>query len=380
MLILERQVALPGGTREWERHQRWKLRFLLKHQARLAALGYGVCLGFRDKILLYEGAGREMIDFCNDHGIGWMWHPPYNTVFGIGQTGKVTNHLLRVMDAAKDLKDLGMQCLVVHPDAAQDVAAANRPGFYHSLLSAGEYLLFLERQLLALSEVQEACGGLLVLENVHTELYGTIGEGEALRYFLYNALQSGYLELPWIADWLKVGLAFDADHFLGARNFLFRQGHALGIPLPPTFGKPYRWSEDQRELEERSGILLVKGQPPAGTRYLSLQEYLTLLKPQVIHLDGAADLMNAQGEMSGHLGFDLRKSRERQSLLVQVAWVETYGGILEVENDGRLPGYSQDHPLSDRYVKQYLFLQTVRAIERFRSGDQRYQPDPEFAL
>lgn len=366
---MERAIGLPISTREpWRRS--WSLRFLLRVQPRLDELGYKLCLGFRDKMLTYAGIGKDLINFAGDHGILWYWHPPFNTAFGIGKTGKLTDHLKAVGDSAGGLAERGMQYLLLHPDAAQ--YNESPPVFssrFLSRVSASQMMRFLQNHIDPGRELAAVCQ--LLWENVHDCLFHKLPD----RYMVYYAAQAGYLETRWLADLTLADVAFDSEHYYGSLQFHLRWGLYQNLPIPPK-----RFMRDGVEMAERLlGYWLVRGYAPFQSDTVTLPWVIREFRPKIFHLGGGTSLLNERDQATTHIHFDLRQRSQRQILLHQVAFVEENGGWLEAENEGRErdSGYSS-RITSDRQAKKRCFWQVVEAIEKYRAGT--WRPDPKFVI
>ena len=341
-------------------------------QSQLAEMGYRPCVGFRDPMLTYKDLGKELIDFCNDHGLLWYWHPPHRTAAGIGKTGKLTEHLKAVGESAGYLAEEGMQYLLIHPDAAlYDLPPElTGPELYYSRITAGQMWRFLENHIDPGRELSAMCNQRLLWENVHDSLYRETENS----FYTYYAAQAGYLETSWLAKVTFAGVAFDSEHYYGSLELHRRWGIHSDLSIPPD-----RLLKRSEALFRLTGYYLIKGYAPYEPEPSLLTDVIGIMKPKIFHLGGGTSLVNTQGQSIGPISFDLRRRSQKQILLHQIAWIEKHGGWLEAENEGRERDFRYSPRItSDRQAKKRCFWQAVKAIEKYRAG--AWVLDPSFII
>lgn len=353
------------------------LEFLELLRPKLSSLGWTFGLDFKSHHLSLDDWQGEYAKKVLAKGGCLVWHPAnFKIAYGIGKTGALTD-TLKVLgeETANFKKHFNLEALVIHPDAVQYGPPSPDAGLerYNARVTASTVLRYIRNQPKPLRELNEICGGILHIEPVHNCLFSELTDLPT-----YEAMQLGYLELPWVAEQAGIQTVMDAEHYLSARNFYSREeDFADEYPkgLYPTH--KWHWTRAQRELSNLAGYLVKKGYPAYMTRRVSFNDYLIQLKPNLFHIGASRRLVDEEGRVNGHLETNHHNPVQRQLLLLQLDYVLKNNCIgVEVEV-GTWPHYSP-RSANGFIAKMRESLTIVDAIEKLQTGE--WQVDSELDI
>ncbi|MCL5407571.1 MAG: hypothetical protein M1429_03690 [Patescibacteria group bacterium] len=370
-------LFMPIGDRDWQADDSClKLNFMEVLLPKLASLGWTIGVDFKSDQISVDDWHGKCAERILQKGGRLVWHPGnFKIAFGIGKSGELTDLLRQTGEDALFFQErYPLEALVIHPDAVQySEPASYYAGLerYNMRVTANKVLQAIKNHLRPLGELNVLCGGILHIENVHNCLFSE----NQTNLPTYEAMQLGYLELPWITKEAGIKTVMDSEHFFGARNFYLRQEEFVG--LYPSFPvSEIYWTKDQRKLANLAGYLIKKNYPSIGVRNITYQEYLNLLKPRLFHIGGARRLVSEDGQVAAHIETDTNDLIQRQTLLLELDYIvrnNCIGAVVEVDSHPSWSPRSAD----DFIAKMRECLTTVDALEKLQDGIWQIDPNAE---
>ncbi len=365
-------LFLPLGSRDWIGQDTPRHLFLRSVETKLKDLGLRPGWGFRGNQLPIDGWAGDCAEDAVSRGWSLNWHPGYDAAFGIALKGELTPKLIEIGEIARRFKEtFDLEALVIHPDALQ-LGGPEDPKAdlerYNSKLTAAQVLRGIKNHVPALRELNEICGGILLIENVHTCLFNEKTADELPTYY---AAQLGHLDLAWMAEQAGIGTVLDSEHFFGTFNFIYRLQDFWDPAEPPQ----KKLTPVQAELANIAGYYVYENDAPWGTLPMNFfPQYLELLKPRLFHLGGSLRLVDEHGRVNTHIETNTLDPSQRLVLLLQLDYMRKHGGLgAEVEVDSR-PGWSEPRSADGNVAKLREYLTIMDAYEKLQKGVWKVDP------
>ncbi len=364
-------LYLPVSDRGWPDVYHQRINFIELMLPKLQDLGWTYGVDFKSLSLPIDGWEARCAERVVEKGGRLVWHPAnFKLAYGIGK-GKLTDVLRQVgEDAFHFCEKYPLEALVIHPDALQYGEPEAEVGIerYNSKVTAAQVLRAIRNHIQPLKELNEICGGILHIENVHNCLFSGRNENGLP---LYEAMQLGYLELPWVAEQAGIQTVMDSVHFFGAYNFYQRQRDFKEL----YHTHKWHWTRAQNELSKLAGYLVKKGYPVIGTRDISFEEFLPKLKSNLFHIGGPQQL-SQDGTVVCHHETDTNDLVQKQILLLELDYIMKHhclGAVVEVEGMVGMFKFSE-RSMDDSIAKMRECLTIIDAIEKLQTGI--WQVDP----
>lgn len=348
-----------------------KVEFMEVILPKLDSLGWTIGIDFKSYHLFPMSWQLFFADRVIYRGGRISWHPAdFLICEGIGKTGKITEKLETLGKEAAAFK--GLEALVVHSDMLQLGLKEDLKGSlgrYNARVTANQMVDFIHNHVEPLKKLNEICGGILCLENVHNCLFN---HEDPSSLPTYEALQLGYLEVPWIAREAGIGTVFDSEHFFAARNFYFREKEFAHLEkyFPRTLTK------GREALVELAGYIIDKGRPAVGAKLVNFADYIDIMKPRLFHIGGARRLVGELGRIATHVETDINSLSAINVLLTELGYImknNCLGAVVEVEGINNRPNYSP-RSADDFVAKMRECLTVVDAIEKLQKGIWKVNP------